>query len=209
MKLYTFPVAPNPTRVMLYLAEKKHAGHELPIDQVIVDFRENEQKSEEHLQRNPFGKLPVLELDDGSYLLETLPIIEYLEELHPDPPLIGSTPRERAQTRSIERIIELGILRPIGGLVHTTDSPLGLPPNPPVAEYFREELPVAAKHVDSILADGRPFVLGDQLSIADLALAAGLQLGRMKQIGVEDCPHIDRWDAAYRERPAAKEVMMF
>lgn len=208
MKLYMFPVAPNPTRVMLYLAEKKHAGHEIPVEQVLVDFREKQQKSDEHLERNPFGKLPVLELDDGSFLLESVAIIEYLEDLYPDPPFIGSNPQERAETRSLERIIELGIQRPIGGVVHATDSPLGLPANPPVAEYFRAEIPTAAKHVDAILADGREFVMGDRLSIADFTLAAGLQLGRMKQIELEDCPNIARWDAAYRERPAPKEVML-
>ena len=85
MKLYYFPVAPNPTRVRIYLAEK---GTE--VEQVLVDLRKGEQSSRsEHLERNPFGNLPVLELDDGRFLTESLAIMELFEELYPDPPMLG------------------------------------------------------------------------------------------------------------------------
>ena len=63
MKLYMFPVAPNPTKVRLYLAEKKAAGVEIPIEQVVVDFREKQQLTAEHRARNPLGKVPVLDPD--------------------------------------------------------------------------------------------------------------------------------------------------
>ena len=87
MKIYYFPIAPNPTRVMVYLREKNIALHE-----VFVDLRKGEQLSPEHLARNPAGALPVLELDSGEYITESLPIMEYLEELHPDPVMIGREP---------------------------------------------------------------------------------------------------------------------
>ena len=137
MKLYFFPVAPNPTRVRLYLAEKAESGARIPLDEVAVNLRQGEHRRPEHLARNPFGRLPVLELDDGRHLLESLAIIEYLEDLHPSPPMIGREPLERARVRELERIAELGVLQPVARIVHATNSPLGLPPNPGVAEHFR------------------------------------------------------------------------
>jgi len=122
VKLYYFPVAPNPTKVRIYLAEKG-----LEVEQVRVNLVEGEQKSPEHLARNPFGKLPVLELDDGTYLTESLAIIELFEELHPDPPMLGSTPLERARVRMLERVADLGVLIPVARIIHATRSPLGLP----------------------------------------------------------------------------------
>lgn len=209
MKLYMFPVAPNPTKVLLYLAEKKHAGTEIPVEQVLVDFREKQQKTPEHLARNPFGKVPVLGLDDGGYLTESLPILHYLEELYPDPPMIGATPRKRAETLNVERIADLGCSYSIGRIVHATDSPLGLPPNPPIAEFYRENLVLPMQVLNDRLSDGRPFLMGDRVTIADGTLAAALQLGRMKQIEPDpSLEHLARWNAAYRERPAAKDVML-
>jgi hypothetical protein len=82
VKLYIFPIAPNPTKVRLYLSEKAAGGAVIDLPQIMVDLREGEQKRPEHLARNPFGKLPVLELDDGSHLIESLAIIEYLGRLH-------------------------------------------------------------------------------------------------------------------------------
>ena len=84
MKLYMFQVAPNPTRVRLYLAEKAAAGAKIDLQQIAVNLPKGEQRTPDHLARNPLGRLPVLELDDGSYLTESLAIIEYLEECYPE-----------------------------------------------------------------------------------------------------------------------------
>ena len=89
MKLYCFQVAPNPTRVRLYLALRRAAGTHIDVSEVIGDLPAGEQREPAHLGRNPLGALPVLELADGSFLTESLAIIEYLEERNPDPPLIG------------------------------------------------------------------------------------------------------------------------
>ncbi len=209
MKLYVFPVAPNPTRLRLYLEEKALGGAQIELEQVQVSLPQGEQQSEEHRARNPLGKLPVLELDDGSFLTESLTIVEYLEELYPEPAMFGRTPLERARGRELERIAELGVLFPIARIVHSTQSPLRLPPNPGVAEYFREQLPKALTVLDERLADGRPFLGGDHPSMADCTLAAGLQFGRFRDIQLPpDFDHLARWDAAYREREPAKAVLV-
>ena len=208
MKLYFFPVAPNPTKVRLYLAEKAAAGTEIELTEVLVNLPKGEQRSAEHVARNPFGRLPVLELDDGTYLIESLSIIEYLEERHPDPPLIGSDALERARVRELERIADLGVLLPAGRIVHATNSPLGLPPNPEMAAYFRGVLPEALAVLDARLADGRPFVAGDHPTIADCTLQAALQFARFGKVEIDPAfENLARWDSAYRKRPSAQAVL--
>jgi len=209
MKLYFFPVAPNPTRVRLYLAEKAEAGGGIELEEVAVNLPGGEQRSDAHLARNPLGRLPVLEFDDGTFLTESLVIIDYLEAVHPDPPLIGSNPRECARVRELERQAEMGVLFPIAQIVHSTNSPLGRPPNPAVAELFASVLPSTLEVLDDALSDGRPFVAGDRPTIADCTLAASLQFGRFGKVELPSgFENIARWDAAYQERPPAKAVLI-
>ena len=208
MKLYTFQVAPNPTRVRLYLAEKAAAGAAIEVSEVSVNLAEGEQRSSEHLARNPLGRLPVLELDDGSFLTESKVIIEYLEELHPDPALIGSTPVERARVRELERIAEIGVLMPVAFIVHTTHSPLGLAPLPDVAALYRGMLPEGLGLLDGKLSDGRAFLAGNRPTIADCTLQAGLQFGRFFEAGIDLPEHVSRWDRDYREREASRSVLV-
>ena len=208
MKLYVFPIAPNPTKVRLYLAEKTAGGAMIDLPQVTVNLREGEQRGPAHLARNPIGKLPVLELEDGSYLIESLAIIEYLEECYPDPPMIGRTALERARVRELERIAELGVLLPVGRIVHATNSPLGFAPNPGVAAHFRSVLPDALRVLDERLSDGRPFVSGDRPSIADCTLAAAFQFARFGGVEIDpEFQNLAQWNARYREHPVAKSVL--
>jgi glutathione S-transferase len=90
MKIYDFAGAPNPKKLRVYLAEK---GITVPMEQVNIITGEN--RTPDFLKKNPLGGLPVLQLDDGSYLTESLAIMEYFEELHPSPPMSGrsSAPR--------------------------------------------------------------------------------------------------------------------
>jgi glutathione S-transferase len=209
MKLYVFPIAPNPTRVRLYLAEKAAGGARIELEQVTVDLRVGQQRSPDHLARNPFGRLPVLELEDGTHLTESVAIIEYLEELHPDPPLIGADPRTRARVRELERIAELGVLHPVARILHATRSPLGLPPNLEVAAHARTLLPPALAVLDARLADGRPFVAGERPTIVDGTLAAALQFARFGEVEIDPrYEALARWDRSYRERPVARSVLL-
>ena len=199
MKLYHFPVAPNPSRVRIFANEKK-----LPVEQVLVSLAEGEHKSPEHLARNPRAALPVLELDDGSYLTESLPIMEYLEECFPDPPMFGNTPLERARVRELERLAEVKVLNPTARLVHATRSPLGLPPNETLANIERQRLPQGYALMDSRLADN-PFVCGGQVSVADCTLFAGLFFGEFFGLPIPDeYPNLQRWYAAFKTRPSAQ-----
>ena len=106
--------------------------------------------------------------------------------------------------RSLERIIELGVLFPVGRLVHATNSPLGLPPNSAIAEDARAMLPIALGVLDERIAD-HPFVAGSTPTIADCTLFAALNFGRF--FGVELDPtytNIGRWFEAFCQRPSAQ-----
>ncbi len=204
-----FPVAPNPTRVRLFLAEKIAGGASIELEEVTVNLREGEQKRPEHLARNAFGKLPVLELDDGTLLLESLPIIEYLEEIHPEPCLVGRNAAERARVRSLERVAEQGVLRPVACIVHATNSPLGLPPDPAVADYFRRQMPASLQYLDDRLGDGRRFVAGDTPTIADCTLQAGMQFARFGKVEIDpQYQNLARWDREFRDRASARSVLV-
>ena len=107
MKLYD-SIGPNPRIVRMFMAEK---GIEMPKQK--VDLRGGENRKPEHLQRNPHGQLPTLELDDGSFLSEITAICEYLEEKQPEPAMIGATPEQRAECRMWTRRVDLNICKPL------------------------------------------------------------------------------------------------
>ncbi len=209
LKLYIFQVAPNPTKVRLYIAEQQARGVDLGvIEEVVVKLPKGEQRQPEHLARNPFGKLPVLEIDDDTYINESLAIIEYLDETLASRSLWGEAALSRAQARELERIVERKVLDPIGRIIHATRSPLGLPPEPTIATYFKQDLPTGLDYIDALLADGRSFVFGEDVTVADCTLAAALQFMRFAEMNfIEDYTNIMRWDMHYRGRAPAQTVL--
>ena len=207
MKLYVFPVAPNPTRVRLCIAEKRAAGARIDLPEVFVNLAKGEQRAPEHLARSPLGKLPVLEVDDGSFLTESGAIIEYLEEVYPQPSLLGASPFERARNRELECLAEMGVLGPVARLVHATKSPLGLPPAPEVAAAERTRLPGVLGVLDARLADGRPFLGGDRPMLADCTLQAALHFARFGEIDLGLPGRLADLDRNYRDREAARSVL--
>ena len=107
MKLHT-SFGMNPRTVRMFIIEK-----DIDLDREEVDLFTGENRQQPYLEKNPSGQTPVLELDDGSFLAETAAICEYLEELNPASPLIGTTPEERAETRMWLRRIEINICHPM------------------------------------------------------------------------------------------------
>ena len=200
MKLYFFPVAPNPTKVRVYLAEK---GLEVP--QELVNLREGEHRKPDFLAKNPMGKLPVLELDDGTSLTESLAIIEYFEEIHPEPSMWGDTPAERARARALERHCDIGVLQCLARFVHATNSPLGLPADPPVAEASRSALEEGLRVLDDKIGEG-PFVAGDRVSVADCTLHAALNFGQFFDVKLDSrFGNVTRWWERFRQRPSTQQ----
>lgn len=208
MKLYMVPLAPNPTKVMLYIAERAELGLDMGIEQIVVNTVKGRHKEPEHLARNPFGTVPVLELDDGSYLVESLTIMNYLEDKFPDHPLLPANTEERARHRDVERIIDLRIARQMGSYAHATNSPLGRPPNPELAAQMEAELQTPLDYLEGILSDGRDLLMGSGASMADCTLQASLQFVRFVKCDLfGERPLLRAWDERYRTRPAAQKVL--
>ena len=202
MKLYYFPIAANPTRVRIFVGEKGIGDLEMEL----VSFIDAQQKSDVHRRRNPLGRLPVLELDDGSFLTESTAIIEYLEELHPDPPMIGTMPEERAKVRELDRLADIGVLINFTRTVHATKSPLGLPPRPEVATDAIGRVPEFLAILDRRL-EQHVFLGGDRPCIADCTLCAAYGFAEFGGIEVPSgFTQIDRWRKTMDERPSVKNL---
>ena len=200
MKLYDFYFAPNPRKVRVFLAEK---GIEVPLE--TVDFTQGENRTPEFLAKNPMGSVPVLELDDGSFLTESLAIIEYLDELHPDPPMIGTAPLERARVRELERLAEAGVFNRVARIFfHTSPVFAKARRLPEIAELAREGLPHALRVLDARIGES-PFAAGDRPTIADCTLFAAFEHGRLAgmELGT-GFENLARWYRAFRERPSAR-----
>lgn len=208
MKLYMVPLAPNPTKAMLYIAERQQLGFDVEIEQIIVNTVKGRHKEPAHLARNPFGTVPAFELDDGSFLLESLTIIEYLEDAFPADALLASDPIERAHQRDLERIVDLRMAGHMGAFGHATNSPLGWPKDPARAQQCLDALQPALDYIEDLLGDGRPLLLGDRVNIADCTLQASLQFIRYVEADLfGERPLLRAWDERYRQRPAAQAVL--
>ena len=159
------------------------------------------------IARNPQGQTPTLELDDGVFLSEILPICEYLEELHPNPPLIGSTPEERAVTRMWARRTDLAIIEPLTNGFRFSDG-LGLFQNrvhciPQAADDLKAIAREKLSELEGLVA-GRSYIAGDRFSLADIHLYVFLDFAA--QVGQPLDPankHLTAWMAKVAERPSA------
>jgi glutathione S-transferase len=156
MKLYGEALpAPNPRRVRIFLAEK---GLEVP--EIRIGLREGGHRTPEHLARNSLGQVPVLELDDGTTISETVAICRYFEVLHPDPPLFGVTALEQAQVEMWTRRIELRLTVPVGMFwrhAHPFTAHL-LKQNKDFGESNREAVDKILRWLDGELADFADFI---------------------------------------------------
>ena len=200
MKIYDFAGAPNPKKVRVYLAEK---GIKVPFESVDIISGQNRQP--DFLKKNPLGGLPVLELDDGSYLPESLAIMEYFEELHPEPPMIGKTAAERAKVRSLERVCELGVMNSVGTIFQNTHPFMAgrLKQSPDAAENARERLKTTLKVIDDAIGDHQ-FVAGTKPTIADCTLMAALDFADFAGVQIDPAlRNVNRWREQFKKRPSA------
>jgi len=200
MKIYDSQTAPNPRRVRIFLAEK---GIDVLYDQ--VDIVKADNRSAEFRRKNPLGTLPVLELDDGTCIAESVAICRYFEETHPQPPLMGTDARDRALVEMWQRRMELEVFVPITQ-VFRNGHPFFAGRIPQVAEYgevCRKAAEARLAWLDTVLAE-REFIAGDRFTIADITALCGIDFGRVSKIRVQpEHTHLARWHAAMSARPSA------
>jgi glutathione S-transferase len=198
MHLYTQDASPNGQRVSIFMKEK---GIEIPSTQ--IDLRAAENLSEEYRARNPFGRVPVLQLDSGAYLSESQAICLYLEGLHPEPNLFGESAEEKAIIEMWNRRVELNVLMPVAqGFRNITgffkDREKVVPEWGEVsAEIARDSVSLFNDH----LGDSQ-YICGSRYTISDMTLA--IVLGFAKNVGQDllEAKHIARWYAEVTARPA-------
>jgi glutathione S-transferase len=202
MKLYGEAMpAPNPRRVRIFLAEK---GLEVP--EIPIGMRQGGHRSPEHLARNSLGQVPVLELDDGTTISETVAICRYFEVLHPDPPLFGVSALDQAMVEMWTRRIEFRVMVPVGMFwrhAHQLTARL-LKQNVEFGESNREVVEKAQLWLDRELADGRPYLTGDTYTIADIAGQTTLDFADFTGLSTPaEAKHVIAWRERMAARPSA------
>ena len=200
MRIHGSPTIGNPRRVAIFLAEK---GLEIPF--VPVDLYSQEHRGEAFLAKNPIGLVPVLELDDGTFVSETMTICRYLEELHPEPSVLGRDPLDRAIRDMWQRRVEFGFYAAIRAYFRHCFEPARVLEPIQIAEWgeLNRTLAVEALRVlDAQLAENE-FVAGPGFSAADITLVVSLQGTAATGFRIpEDCPHVERWFAEVVRRPS-------
>ena len=202
MKFYN-SIGPNPRLVRMFMLEKT-----IEIESVEIDLMGGENRRSPYIDRNPAGELPALELDDGRVLSETIAICEYLEELHPVPPLVGADPASRANTRMWLRRIEYRITHPMGEGFRSAE---GLA----LFKDRRHCIPHAAEDLKAIgqeglvwldgLMPGRDWVAGDEFSLADIVLYCFLDFaGTVGQPFDTSLERVKSWFDRVAARPSAE-----
>ena len=202
MKLYNHTLAPNPRRVRIFAAEK---GIELSLEE--VDILAGQSRMPEFLAKNSSGAVPVLELDDGSYLSESVAICRYLEGLHPEPNLLGRDHREQAEIERWNRRMELELFAVIGRTAQNTSSIFQgrFKQFPDYGEAQRVIVHRRLERMDHELV-GHQFVAGDRFTIADITALVAIDFGgRLADIRIApELAHLTRWHQAVSSRPSAK-----
>ncbi len=201
MKLLDSAAAPNPRRVRIFLAEK---GIEVPIEPVDIGAGEN--RKSPFIDNNPMGGVPVLVLDDGTWLAESVAICRYFEEIQPEPPLMGEGPQDRAVVEMWNRRMEAEVLLPIAQTFRQSHEFFKgrIPQVPAYGEACRGVAEKRLEWLDQELA-GREFIAGDRFTIADITALCGIDFGRVSKIKIApDQKNLTRWHEAVSARPSAK-----
>ncbi len=204
MKLYTYPGAPNPRRVHIYLAEK---GIEIPFETVDIMKRAN--REPEFVKKvNVMGGLPVLELDDGSHIAESVAICRYFEAQQPDPPLFGRSPKEQGIVEMWVRRIELNFMFSVGQVwVHGSPLTKAVVENQ-IEEVAEQNRAIVRRYYDFLdrhFAES-DFLAGNDFTMADiLGLCTTDFAGQLNDLPhPQDREHLCRWYDAVSARPSAK-----
>ena len=202
MKFYN-SIGPNPRAVRMFMAEK---GIDVP--KVEVDLLKAENRQGPYMQKNTAGQMPCLELDDGTVVAEITAICEYLEDTHPKPALIGSTAKEKAETRMWTRRVDLNIVEPMAnGFRYSQGLPLfqnRIPTAPEAADGLKRIAQDRILWLDKQVA-GRQWLCGDRFTYADIHLFAFLDFGI--QVGQPFNPEAKTIAAMFeraKARPSAK-----
>ncbi|MGA8005467.1 MAG: glutathione S-transferase [Burkholderiales bacterium] len=204
--LYDCATAPSPRRARILLAEKG-----VPHESVQVDLRNGEQLGEAYRRINPQCTVPALRTEEGSLLTDNAAITAYLEARYPEPPLLGTTPQEKAEIASWNWRIEFEGLLAIAEAMRNSapamanralPGPVDYPQIPELARRGLARVEQFFVALNERLA-GRDYVAADRLSVADITAVVAVDFARVVKVKPgEQHPHLQRWRAALAERPS-------
>ena len=201
MKLFDGGRAPNPRRVRIFLAEK---GIDVPL--VPVDMGAMEHRGDTVATRNPMRRLPVLELDDGTVITESIAICRYFEEIQPAPPLFGTGAVGKARVEMWQRRVELNLFFPVAQAFRHTHPAMKEWEVPQVPEWGEANRPKALEFLAFLDAElaSREFVAGAAFSVADITGLVAMDFMKPARIVLpEGLTNVARWRQALAARPSA------
>ncbi len=202
MKILETRLAPNPRRVRIFLAEK---GIEVPFEQ--VDLMKGDLKTDAFTKLNKLQRVPVMVLDDGTSICESMAICRYFEELQPSPALFGTGPLGRAQVEMWQRRMELGLLNSIASAFRHLHPAMASLEVPQVAAWGEANKPRALEMLqllDEQLGANR-YVAGDAYSVADITAMVAIDFMKPARVmRPEGLANLERWYGEVSSRPSAK-----
>ena len=202
MKLYDSKMAPNPRRTRIFLAEK---GVTVPIEQ--IDMMKMEHKTPEYTAINPLQRMPVLVLDDGTVIAESLAICRYFDALRPDPPLFGVGAKEIGLVEMWSRRVENNFFATVAAVfrhLHPAMKELEVPQVPAWAEANKPRVTQFLELLDDQLGQ-HEFIAGDRFSVADITALCTVDFMKPARLAVpEGAVNVKRWHAAVSARPSAR-----
>jgi glutathione S-transferase len=201
VKILQTKTAPNPRRVRVFLAEK---GIDVPYEE--VDILKG-LKTPEFTQFNPFQRVPVLVLDDGTAISETMAICRYFEETKPEPALFGKGARQRAIVEMWNRRMELNLLACVAAAfrhLHPAAAQLEVPPVPAWGEANKPRAQEVLRIMDKELGKRR-YIAGEEFSVADITALVAVDFARAARVErPEGLDNLARWHQEVSARPSAK-----
>ncbi len=206
MKLYIATRAPNPRRVLMFMAEKAITG----IEFVTIDLNAGEHKAESYHAKVPVSRVPALEFDDGRVLSETRAICTWLEGAHPEHNLMGVDFEERAFIEMHDRRVEWYWMLPIANCVRHTHPGLAVLEKPQFADFGAsqgQKVRESAQWLDESLAS-QPWIAGDRFTIADITAFCALEFARLMKFnaGAEGFAALQAWRDRVAERESARAM---
>ena len=201
MKLLDGGKAPNPRRVRIFLAEK---GIEIPMEP--IDMGALGHKGKLVSSHNRLQRLPVLVLDDGSALTESVAICRYFEELHPEPPLMGRDALEKARVEMWQRRMELNLMLPVANVFRHAHPAMAEWEVPQIKEFSEANRPKVLETLTWLNEElaHRPFIAGEQFTIADITAMIAVDFMKPARIPMPDgLDNLTRWYQTVKARPSS------
>ena len=208
-KLYVTRTAPNPRKALILLASKGINVDDMDdLDLVDIDFATNEQMSEAFTKINPMQTVPVLTLDDGTVLNDSQAVCEYLDRVYGERSVMGNDVVQRAQVCSMRRIAEFEVLYNFM-LAFQHSHPSKAQRVEQVPEFVAPSIGRALKalpYFENAL-NGHDYLVGDQLSFADIVLYLGLDFGKILKVNPnEQGDNLARFYQMMNERFSIKNM---